>query len=258
MELRTGKPDAETPDAPTDTLRVSSSLMTPPVQVHLVAPPLESWGLQRLVQTAGACFVLVGCSDSLIDALPILERRPPDVVVLDLDDGYGASDIARLYDTMRLKVLALSSNGETGFLHAALDAGARGFLHKREAPAMLLKGIEAVGAGQVFVSRLSTERLFVAAAQQAAQPVGRAPNADDNRIATLTARELQTIAAVTADAAQPVKVIAGNMCISEHTLRNHLTSIYSKLGVSGRLALYAYANQHALNRGAGAARGRRV
>jgi two-component system nitrate/nitrite response regulator NarL len=215
----------------------------PPVQVHLVAPPLVCWGLQRLVQTAGGGIMLVGCSSDLDEARPFLERNPPDVVVLDLDDGYGVDDLARLHEATRLKVLVLSSRAESGFLHAVLDAGARGFLHKREAPAMLLKGVEAVGAGEVFASPACAERLFEAAAQHAA----RSPEPGNHRIASLTARELQTIAAVTADSAQPVKVIAGKLCISEHTLRNHLTSIYSKLGVSGRLALYAYAKQHALN-----------
>jgi two-component system, NarL family, nitrate/nitrite response regulator NarL len=41
-------------------------------------------------------------------------------------------------------------------------------------------------------------------------------------------------------------VIASRLCISEHTLRNHLTSIYSKLGLSSRLDLYAYATRHRL------------
>jgi DNA-binding NarL/FixJ family response regulator len=228
----------------------SASLSGPPIQVHLIAPPLVCWGLQRLVQTAGAQFILVGCSDSLEEALPLMERHPPDVVVLDLDDGYSVDDVARIYDTMRLKVLALSSLAETSFLNSVLGAGARGVLHKREAPAILLKGIEAIGSGEVFVSKASTDRLFLAAAHHAA----RAPDSDHNKIASLTMRERQTIAAVTSDASVPVKVIASRLCISEHTLRNHLTSIYSKLGVCGRLGLYAYANQHALNKPQCAAR----
>jgi len=42
-------------------------------------------------------------------------------------------------------------------------------------------------------------------------------------------------------------VFAERLHISEHTLRNHLTSIYSKLGLSNRLDLYAYAHKHGLN-----------
>ncbi len=42
-------------------------------------------------------------------------------------------------------------------------------------------------------------------------------------------------------------MIASRLCISEHTLRNHLTSIYTKLQLSNRLDLYAYATRHSLN-----------
>jgi DNA-binding CsgD family transcriptional regulator len=59
-------------------------------------------------------------------------------------------------------------------------------------------------------------------------------------------RERQTIAAVSSDVAAPAKVIARKLCISEHTLRNHLTSIYSKLEVANRLDLYAYATRNRL------------
>ena len=44
----------------------------------------------------------------------------------------------------------------------------------------------------------------------------------------------------------PNKVLADRLCMAEHTLRNHLTSIYSKLGVRTRLALYMYAIEHHL------------
>lgn len=214
-----------------------------PIAVHLVAPPLTSWGLQRLVQSAGAPFCLTGVSPTLAEAVQLLERQPPDVVVLDFDDEYDAADVATLYDRLRMKVLVLTSVRDEGFLDRLLQAGARGVLHKRGAPSALLKAIQAIGEGEVFVPQPETNRLFRAAVRHAAQS---APDTEASRIASLTLRERQTIAAVTADDCAPAKVIAGRLCISEHTLRNHLTSIYSKLGVTGRLGLYAYASQHRL------------
>jgi two-component system, NarL family, nitrate/nitrite response regulator NarL len=216
----------------------------PTIQVHLVAPTLVCWGLQRLIQAAGAPLVLTGWSATLEDALPQLEREMPDVVVLDFDDNYTVQDVERLYTSMRTKILVITSHLEDGFPASIVEAGARGVLQKREAPAALLKAIEAVGGGQIFASAQTTQRMFVTAVralppQQDAEPA---------RAATLTWRERQTVAAVTSDAAAPVKVIASRLCVSEHTLRNHLTSIYSKLGVSGRLGLYAYASEHGLAR----------
>jgi two-component system, NarL family, nitrate/nitrite response regulator NarL len=228
-----------------------------PVQVHLVAPPLVCWGLQRLIQTAGAQFILVGCSSTLSEAMPLLERQSPDLIVLDFDDGYTVEDISQLYASQRFKVLALTCDPAAGLLHDLLEAGARGVLQKREGPAALLKAIELVGNGDVYVTpgtataaavtAATNDRIRVRVRIDSGHRTNGARDAESRRLDALTLRERQTFAAVMSDAASPVKVIADRLCISEHTLRNHLTSIYSKLGVSGRLALYAYASENHLS-----------
>lgn len=224
-----------------------------PVQVHLVAPPLVCWGLQRLIQTAGAQFILVGCSSTLSEAMPLLERQSPDLIVLDFDDGYTAQDISQLYMQQRFKVLALTCDPDAGLLRDLLAAGARGVLQKREGPATLLKAIELVGNGDVYITpgagavAVAHDRGRMELRMDSGHGANAARSAETRRLDALTLRERQTFAAVMSDAASPVKVIADRLCISEHTLRNHLTSIYSKLGVSGRLALYAYASENHLS-----------
>jgi two-component system, NarL family, nitrate/nitrite response regulator NarL len=228
-----------------------NTLTDAPVQVHLVAPPLVCWGLQRLIQTAGAQFILVGCSSTLAEAMPLLERQSPDLIVLDFDDGYTAQDISHLYMQQRFKVLTLTCDPDAALLRELLEAGARGVLQKREGPAALLKAIELVGNGDVYVTPGASAPATVAMNDRGRMDFGHGTNfgrgADSRRLDALTLRERQTFAAVMSDAASPVKVIADRLCISEHTLRNHLTSIYSKLGVSGRLALYAYASENHLS-----------
>lgn len=221
------------------------ALAAPPIEVHLVAPAIFCWGLQRLVQSAGPQFSRVAASGSLSEALPLLEKMPPDVAVIDLDDGYGIGDVARIYANLRLKLLVLTSSSDRGFVESLLRAGARGVLQKREAPAALLKAIETVGRGGTF----PRQSRALQAGEHAAAP--RSPDPATSRIRLLTPRERQTIAAITSDVSAPAKVIASRLRISEHTLRNHLTSIYSKLSVSGRLALYAFSNEHGLGRKAG-------
>jgi DNA-binding CsgD family transcriptional regulator len=66
------------------------------------------------------------------------------------------------------------------------------------------------------------------------------------KIATLTVREREIIAISATHAGATGKTIAEKLHISEHTLRNHLTSIYEKLGLANRLELFAYAHQHKL------------
>ena len=74
------------------------------------------------------------------------------------------------------------------------------------------------------------------------------PDPEQRRIDQLTPRERQLVVTLASDAAAPGKVVAQRLHISEHTLRNHLTSVYGKLGVSNRVELYAFAQRHGLTR----------
>jgi DNA-binding NarL/FixJ family response regulator len=130
-------------------------------------------------------------------------------------------------------------------LDRAVVAGVRGIVRKSDAPAAFLKSIERVHAGELWIDRGAAGRIFM---EMARRNSAQASDPDRLKIAMLTARERQTILAVASDAAAPGKVIAGRLCISEHTLRNHLSSIYGKLGLQNRLDLYAYATKHQLNK----------
>ena len=110
-----------------------------------------------------------------------------------------------------------------------LDPCTKSGVFLREIATRLIKGLEGeIPDLQARVDHILTKQLF---------GIG---------ITRLTARELQTLAAVGSNIAQPVKVIAANLCISEPALRDQLNSIYSKLGVFGRLGLYPYARPRAL------------
>jgi DNA-binding CsgD family transcriptional regulator len=64
--------------------------------------------------------------------------------------------------------------------------------------------------------------------------------------ASLTGRERKIIQMIVEGQGAANKVLAARLFISEHTLRNHLTSIYNKLDVANRLELYVYAVKHQL------------
>ncbi len=98
---------------------------------------------------------------------------------------------------------------------------------------------------EIWIDRNATSRIFLELARKKA---ASANQPEQQKIASLTRRERQTIAALASDASAPGKLVAERLHISEHTLRNHLTSIYGKLAVSNRLALYAYAQKHGLTK----------
>ena len=214
-----------------------------PIQVFLIAPPMDCWGLERLVQTAHPRLELAGAASFVSQGLAAMEKNAADVIVADLEGDVDA--ILQLQDKSRASVLVLAGAQEADVFDKVVLAGVRGVVKKSDPPAILLKAIEKVHEGELWIDRGATSRIFM---EMARQKAAQGSDPDRNKISTLTSRERQTIAAVASDASAPAKVIACRLCISEHTLRNHLTSIYSKLELTSRLDLYAYATRHSLNK----------
>ena len=213
------------------------------IQVFLIAMPLVRWGLERLVQTAHPHMEVAGTTAQIAESLPLLERQPPDVVLLVLESTNAVDELTDLCAKTRARVLLVTNSSDVAWLDKAVIAGVRGVVRTGEAPPTLLKAIDKVNDGEFWIDRGATSRIFMEMARQKAADRN---DPDKSRIATLTTRERQTIAALASDASAPGKVIASRLCISEHTLRNHLTSIYTKLELSNRLDLYAFATRHRL------------
>lgn len=214
------------------------------IRVLVVAEPIVAWGLERLVQSAHPRMEVTGMHDRTSECLARLTQAPADVALVDLDGVEGTDGLADLFSRSRIKILAISGSRDLVLHDSAVLSGARGVVEKRCAPALLLKAIEKVQQGELWVDRAATSRIFMELARQKA---AQSKSPEHHKIASLTRRERHSIAAVASDASAPGKVIAARLNISEHTLRNHLTSVYSKLGVANRLALYAYAHQHGLH-----------
>jgi len=220
-----------------------SKTATSTIRVQIVAEPIVAWGLERLVQSVHPRFEVTASCETVTDCLAALQRGTPDIALVDLDGDEGADVVTRLFGEAGVKILAISGSRDPALHDRAVLAGARGVVQKRESPALLLKAIEKVHEGELWVDRVATSRIFLELARQKS---GKTADPERARIATLTPRERHSIAALASDASAPGRVIAARLHISEHTLRNHLTSIYSKLGVANRLALYAYAHEHGL------------
>lgn len=214
-----------------------------PIRVFVIAQPLIRWGLERLVQSSSPACELLGGAEQFAGSLPLLERQRADVVI-EATGRASKEELAAFCARGLGKVILVTDSLDDAWLDSAVIAGARGVIRTQEDPEALLKAIEKVNSGELWVDRAATGRIFMELARR------KAADANDparSKIATLTWRERETIAALASDASAPGKVIAQRLCISEHTLRNHLTSIYAKLDVSNRLDLYAYAIRHGLH-----------
>jgi two-component system, NarL family, nitrate/nitrite response regulator NarL len=214
------------------------------IQVAIVAPQMMGWGLQQLIESSPSMAV-AGRASGLPAAQQAKTWSAADVVLIEFDDKTEMASLLELVEACSARVLVLTGLNDLGLFDQAVIKGLHGVVRKTDPPATLLKAVEKVYQGEVWIDRSATSRIFMEAARQ------KAAYRDDPelaRIATLTQRERQTIAAMVSDAGAPGKVIAQRLHISEHTLRNHLSSIYSKLEVCNRLDLYAFATRHRLDR----------
>lgn len=209
-----------------------------PIRVFLVAPALVRWGLERLLSTAAPQIELSGVSRSLRDAAEEIESQFPDVVVVDGNDC-SAEDIRVVYDRARVKILALSSG-----CGVQPESVAQTWVDTHQSPGSFVRAIfNAAGADRSPHSQLPPK-----AGSEQANP---APNDAARRAEPLTRKQLKVVEAMAANPSAPGKIVAERLHMSEHTLRNHLTEIYAKLGVTGRTHLQAVITSQASRVSAG-------
>ena len=219
----------------------------PPIRVMIVDDHKSIlWGLERLVESASPRMTVVGTADSRAAMLAMVPTAKPDVILLDLDLN-GESATESLPDLLRLtegKVLILTGGRDSAVQQEAIVKGARGVIGKDENAEVLLHAIERVHAGEVWINRVMMGRIL----QSMSGNSGARGTADPEsvKIASLTPREREIIQAIVGSHGGKSLEIADALHISEHTLRNHLTLIYEKLGVRNRLDLFAYAIKHGL------------
>jgi DNA-binding NarL/FixJ family response regulator len=193
--------------------------------------PLVLQGIRRTLEESDGIEV-VGEARSGDELLALIERRSPDLVLLDLRmpgaDGLECiAEIKRLWP--EVKTVALSACEDRASIDAALLAGASAYMVKSVSPMDIPAVLRQASAGAVYhtptVAPVSSE-----------EPVSSGP--------TLTPRETAILKAI-ADGLT-TKAISQDLWLSEHTVKFHLTNIYRKLGVSNRSAAVRYAFENDL------------
>lgn len=205
------------------------------------------WGLEKLIDGEKPKMEVVGTATSSAEAMSLLASVSPDVILTDLDlNGESAiSIIPDLISHSKAKVLVLTGSRDLSLRDSAMLAGARGVVEKGDTAETILKAIEMVHQGEIWIDRSSTSRIFN---ELSRKKVSDLDDPEQRKIASLTRKEKLTVAEIASDATANTKTIATRLYISENTLRNHLTSIYAKLELSNRLELFVYANKHGINK----------
>lgn len=206
------------------------------------------WGLERLIEGENSGMEVVGTACNCDEARAQIDKLVPDVILLDLDLG-GKSSLDILPALLAngiSRALAFTGTREPVTLNQAVLRGARGVVRKDASAELVLKAIKKVHQGELWLDHETLGRVF----GEFMNPItARKPDPEAEKKAVLTAKERKIIDAIVEGRGALNKALAQRLFISEHTLRNHLTSIYQKLGVSNRLELYVYAVKHQLANG---------
>lgn len=190
-------------------------------------------GLGQLLDTVED-IELVGTATDGAEALEVVARTRPDVVLMDLSmpvmDGVEATKRLLAADPDS-KVVVLTSFGDQARILAALDAGASGYLLKHATPDELFDAIRAAAVGDAPLDPRAARVLLNANRERrkAAAP-------------ELTDREREVLGLISEGLAN--KHIARRLGISERTVKAHLTSIFQRIGVTDRTQAALWARDH--------------
>lgn len=183
-------------------------------------------------------FVVVDEAASAAEAVQKALRHRPDVIVMDIRlPGRSGIDACReiVAQMPDARVIMLTSYADDELLFEAIQAGACGYVLKQVGSGDLVRAIEAVGRGEALldpaVTRRVLERVREAARQQAAAA-----------FADLTDQELRVLALVAEGKTN--REIAEVLHLGEGTVRNYVSNILGKLGLTNRAEAAAYAVRH--------------
>ncbi|GAA2226621.1 two component system response regulator [Promicromonospora sukumoe] len=173
------------------------------------------------------------------EAVELARRHRPDVVLLDvrmpvMDGLEAAAELRRAVP--EVAVVVLTTFDEDDYVARALDEGAAGFLLKAADPRELIIAVHAVAGGAAYLSPRIAHRMITGF--RGGRPARR--RAAGDRVSVLTPRETEVLGLVGQGLAN--QAVADRLHLSEGTVKAHVSTILSRLGVRNRVqaAILAY------------------
>lgn len=184
---------------------------------------------------ATAGFVAAPCAPLRLEIEEALRQHDPAVILLGvdhLDDGApGAMPLLRDYQT---RVLMLTANRDVAVHARAVELGALGVASPQQGGTVLCEAIRTVARGEIWLERQCAPAVVGCLVRRQG-----ARDLEAVKVESLTRREREVVALITEGLRN--KQIADRLYISEATVRNHVTSILSKLELTDRFDLAVYA-----------------
>ncbi|MBN2625526.1 MAG: response regulator transcription factor [Spirochaetales bacterium] len=186
---------------------------------------------------------VVGIASEGKEALELWRTLEPGLVLMDVHmpvmNGVEATKELLARDPS-LKIIMLSTYDEDEYVRQALSYGASGYLLKDLSPTELIASIRAVNSGITQISPVLVNNLIKGLHEEDREQYSKlSEQMEWVEKLTKREREIFTLIATGCDNDQ----IAEELCISERTVRNHVSIIYSKLNIDNRFQIIQLANK---------------
>lgn len=210
--------------------------MTDPIRLLLADDQRMVRAGFRLVLDAQPDMTVVGEANTGAEAVTLVDELSPDVVLMDIRmpilDGLGATEkIMAAHPEARILVLTTFDLDE--YVHAALRAGASGFMLKDAGPTELLAAIRAIRDGDSVVAPSATRRLIERFIPRHGE--GAPTMTDPKLIDSLSDREREVLTCVGEGLTNTE--IAERLYLAETTVKTHVGHILSKLSLRDRVSM---------------------
>jgi DNA-binding NarL/FixJ family response regulator len=176
---------------------------------------------------------VVGEASDGRDAIDLARKRQPDVVLMDIQmpDIDGLEATRRILEVAEnghpIAVLMLTTFDLNEYVYEALRAGASGFLLKDVLPEQLIAAVRVVASGDALIAPAITKRLIAQFARTAP------PSTPPAALEELTPREVEVLTLIARGLSNGE--IAGELVLSEATVKTHVKRVFGKLGVRDRV-----------------------
>ncbi|AGM08105.1 response regulator [Amycolatopsis keratiniphila] len=207
--------------------------------------PLLRAGARLLLNQAGDIDVVAEASDGA-EAIDVVRRIPVDVALMDIRMP-GTGGLAAVEEIAReVRVIMLTTFGDEAYVARALRAGAAGFLLKDTDPAQLIQAVRSAAAGEAVLSPRIAQQVIDRFRDADAADADNAARAR-RRIEALTGRELDVLVRVGRGLGNAE--IAGELRLSNGTVKIHVSRILAKLGCANRVQAAILAHDAGILRG---------
>jgi DNA-binding NarL/FixJ family response regulator len=187
-------------------------------------------GFRMILESAGDIDVVSEAANGE-QAVAAVRRLRPDVVLMDVqmpvEDGLQATRRITSSPELPSRVVILTTFERDDYVFEALRSGASGFLLKNAPPEELVHAVRVVAAGDALLAPSVTRRIITQFVQRQPSP---APLA---QVETLTAREREVLVLLARGLSNAE--VAGELVVSEGTVKTHVSSVLAKLGLRDRV-----------------------